>query len=423
MSKDVMESFASFADAVTKNQRKPNQKFISQALFGIVSGRSILLSNIGRSLDEPMSLTQTSKRISRNLNAKTLDDDALLDDYLDYIEPISKSSEVIAVDFSDISKPYSLTQEGLCAVWDGSKGETHPRGYHLLFVEGVTRGRVHAPLYGHAYSSAERGHKSAAAEVRKAVFKVKDRVPSHALWVADRGFDGRNFFAVFNDAGVQWAVRSKGNREIVDRDGRQHNIESFAWSSPKPYSSLHQSINPKGRGKKRTYRIDFGYARIKLMKDKRTYTLVYGRLFDVDRKKWMKRPLMIITNRMPRSKKDARSIIKGYFKRWSVEETARLIKQTFCLENIRVQALLRIKRLTTLAFMAFGYLCSLSKWGRGWMKRFVNRHYKTFGTKDPRFMFYRLAEAISAVFSTEEFPRRWASPGSILGAGLPLKRR
>ena len=80
---------------------------------------------------------------------------------------------VIAVDISDIDKPYAKKMESLALVRDGSTGETKSNGYWLLDILGAdVEGKDLIPLYGDLYSRESEDFKSENSQILNAVDKV-----------------------------------------------------------------------------------------------------------------------------------------------------------------------------------------------------------------------------------------------------------
>ena len=57
-----------FSEKISKIFSRPFMKFICNMIYGILSSKSCLLSEIGRNLNESISLRKTVTRLSRNLN-------------------------------------------------------------------------------------------------------------------------------------------------------------------------------------------------------------------------------------------------------------------------------------------------------------------------------------------------------------------
>ena len=55
-----------FSEKISKNLSKPEFKFVSQMVFGILSAQSCMLSEISRHLGEKITIKKVIDRLSRN---------------------------------------------------------------------------------------------------------------------------------------------------------------------------------------------------------------------------------------------------------------------------------------------------------------------------------------------------------------------
>ena len=111
-----------FSEKISKIFSRPIMKFICNMIYGILSSKSCLLSEIGRNLNESISLRKTVTRLSRNLNEFDAGEE-LFESYLKSIKNHYSDKSVLIIDGSDITKPASSKLEALCEVRDGSTGE------------------------------------------------------------------------------------------------------------------------------------------------------------------------------------------------------------------------------------------------------------------------------------------------------------
>lgn len=112
-----------FASKLSKGLQKPNKNFILDMLFGLAKGKSVLLSDIARALEEPIDTLQTVKRLSNRLDEFHETSD-LLENYEELIKPfLQEEDNLILVDNSEIVKPTASKMEALGQVRDGSTGK------------------------------------------------------------------------------------------------------------------------------------------------------------------------------------------------------------------------------------------------------------------------------------------------------------
>ena len=142
---------------------KPERKFVLEMVMGMVMSGSSNISEIGRSLKEPIGLKQTTKRLERMLtHAEILE----VCNQLCLAESVSRISEhtIIALDEGDTTHRYGEKFEYLNTVRDGS-GAKFEKGYWLNQISGYNPKTYETfPIALDIYSSTEPGHKSANAQ-------------------------------------------------------------------------------------------------------------------------------------------------------------------------------------------------------------------------------------------------------------------
>lgn len=131
LNSNLKRGILKFSEKISKKFSRPVMKFICNMIYGILSSKSCLLSEIARNLNEKISLRKTVTRLSRNLNDFDGGEE-LFEAYLEAIKSRYNDKSVLIIDGSDITKPASTKLEGLCEVRDGSTrrdrhGLSHPR--------------------------------------------------------------------------------------------------------------------------------------------------------------------------------------------------------------------------------------------------------------------------------------------------------
>jgi hypothetical protein len=143
-----------FCEKISNGFYRPEQKFIADMVYGLLSGKSCYLTEIARKLKENISLDKTVERLSRNLmnfdNAEGLSEN--------YFQTVSKHFDedtVLIIDDGDVAKTCSSKLEGLCKVRDGSTGEIVD-GYWSAGVSALAaEHKQPIPIYSRIYSSTE----------------------------------------------------------------------------------------------------------------------------------------------------------------------------------------------------------------------------------------------------------------------------
>ena len=146
----ISHKLAQFAALAGRGLSRPLYKFLRDMLTGMVAKKSILLSDIGRALNEKTELLYTEKRLSRNLTHGNLGDVEIRENYLRGVRQDTENA-VIAFDLSDVRKEYSKDQPYLAGIWDDSRKEK-AHGYWLTMAEAVRPDGKHIPLWLEAWS-------------------------------------------------------------------------------------------------------------------------------------------------------------------------------------------------------------------------------------------------------------------------------
>ena len=119
-----------FSQKISQDLFRPEQKFVSQMIYGILSAQSCHLAKIARALNEKIRLKKTIDRLSRKLY-EFCDGGKLLENYIRKIKRYVSEKTILIVDGSDIVKPCSSKMECISTVRDGSTG-AYGKGYHTL---------------------------------------------------------------------------------------------------------------------------------------------------------------------------------------------------------------------------------------------------------------------------------------------------
>src|SRR5699024_6298003 len=116
----VKRSIFNFSSKLSERMQKPNKKFIMDMFFGLAKGKSVLLTEISRALEEPIDLIQTVKRLSSHLEGFH-EESQLVENYGKVISPYFKEKDhLVIVDNSEVIKPHAHRLEALGKVRDGS---------------------------------------------------------------------------------------------------------------------------------------------------------------------------------------------------------------------------------------------------------------------------------------------------------------
>lgn len=372
---------------------KPEKKFVLEMVMGIVISGSSNISEIGRCLREPIALKQTTKRLERMLTHNHILEvcnQLCLEESVGRID----ADTVIALDEGDTTHRYGEKFEYLNTVRDGSEDKLE-KGYWLNQISGYNpQSHETFPIALDIFSCTEPGYKSTNAETLGLVSSTLDLIGRQGLWVMDKGYDSGVILDFFLQKGLNFAVRmntgSTSRNVLVD--GKPVNIVHAA-------KTINRRViyNKKSR---------FGTLKIELKPRYRKYPVTLICFKD----KRNKEPLLLLTNGWQKSRKELKRRIRGYFRRWGVEESYRFEKQCFGIEKATVRKFSRIQTLIGLTLLSWLLLTKINEAPK--LKRVVLKHAKMAKNKPkqlPKFIYYRLLKGVQNLFKgvVELFRFRW----------------
>ena len=138
LSSNLKRGIVRFSERIATGMSRPDFKFVSQMMYGMLCSQSCHLSKMARVLDESIRLKKTIERLSRNL-AGFREGTKLFENYIRKIKGNINERSILIIDDGDVTKPCSTKLEGLGVVRDGSTGELGI-GYHMLDVTGAHAG-------------------------------------------------------------------------------------------------------------------------------------------------------------------------------------------------------------------------------------------------------------------------------------------
>lgn len=344
-----------FSGNITKGFSKPKQRLVKEMLYGIQASKDVKLSNIARSLQEPIALIKTEDRLSRNLANEDfterinneilrLGDDKITDDM------------VIAIDPGDIMKPYAKAMEHLCGIYDGSEHEM-AKGYHLCQVTGANlQHNKIVPLYSEAFSSTAKGFVSIPEKMKDIISKVKGYIGTVGTWAVDRAGDDANLIKYFVEQQLHFVTRLKLNRWLVTHNRRGGVVPVKSENLSKHTSMNHRAqITKIDDGCETIINIEFGITKVAF------YDTPDDWYYAVVVKGFGQHPMILLTNLNNINTHDSRSIytiVEKYLTRWKCDECYRYIKQSYNLEDVRVRSYFAIRNVTVL-INAIAYFTSI----------------------------------------------------------------
>jgi len=379
-----------FSGELCKGFGKVSSRFIEEAVFGISASGSVRLTEIGRALEEKISLHATHKRLSRNLADERLES-AVKEKVMQLGSKRINQDTLLIVDPSDLQKKYAKKMEYLADVRDGSE-KVIGKGYWLCEVVGCEVGSNEiTPLAQELWSQDAPDFKSENDQILSLVSKVRQATKGQGIIMFDRGGDRRKLLIPWTkDSTSRYMVRQRGDRHLLYKRKAKSGKE-LADLCKTPYAT---TILKEEEGKEKVYFIHFGFLPVRLPEC-------------ADRPLWMvvvkglgKKPLMILTTEpMRRNRKVIWWVVEAFLTRWRVEDTIRFIKQSYDFEDVRVLTYQRLKNMAVLvlsaSYFAAVWLGTTTKLNILAIHA-MNAAKRIFGIPD--FRYYALADGIRNIF-------------------------
>jgi hypothetical protein len=380
-----------FSGELSKNLDKTCQRFIRESIYGILSQESVMLTEIGRSLNSAVSLKKVEERFCRQL-AKAQISPALHHQIARHASSQITEDSLLMLDISDVKKKYAQHMEYLARVRDGSseKGEL-VNGYWTINVIAAQLNSPHiTPVYHGLYSQEAPDFESENDEILDAIDHISQYTSNRGTWVIDRGGDRNTIFLPLLRKKRQFIIRLTGSRHLICGN-KVASAFSLAYDCSCPYSELIVKVK---HGKEQTHRISYGYVRVRLP-EKQTvplYMLVV--------KGFGEKPMMLLTTiPLRRNRRVLSRILQAYIKRWSIEETIRYLKQAYDFENIRVLTYTRLKNMAALLLAAIYFITNVidsSNKLKILASHLLKSAKRVFGIPD--FKYYALSDGLFNVF-------------------------
>lgn len=384
---EIKRDLTNFSEKISKGLKRPQSKFLTQMIYGILATNKVHLSEIARSLNEPISLKKTIDRLSRNLfafNGKEL----VMDNYISEVKKqVDENHAVIVIDNSDITKPCSPKMEAISDVHDGSTGEIK-KGYSTVEAAVLSKEKkMPLPVYEKVFSAAEKGFVSATYENIQCLKSLTTHFSKNCVRTLDRGFDANEYYRYFLKNDEKFVIRAKKNRNVIYKE-KTKNIMDVA----NMYKGNYRMDFMDKHGKKIECKISYIPVRLcEFPKRPLVLVVVYG---------FGAQPMLLLTNiDISEKKKLCLIVTKVYLMRWRIEEYFKFKKQQFELEDLRVMSLQSIRNLNFFATLATGYIGIINseKEDTIFMLELKECSKRIFSM--PKFIFYALGYAIERVLA------------------------
>ena len=416
----IKEDLRRYTKKLARGYDRVRKRFIGEMVGGIIHSGRLLLSQIAGAVHDK---TRTSdvhsdeKRLSRELMSEQWASERLQENHHRAVggSGFALDEETrIAVDLFDVNKEGAHVFEHMTKVHDGSEKRTVD-GFWAIVIEAIKGKGEHLPLYMQLFSDKASGYRGQFTEMSKAVENVVGDFGRLGLWVMDRGFDSVQNFLYFQGQTLHFLIRGFRPREVERTPGVKEKILAIVQALPlRGVDTFFKYYTLRGRGGRQKWvrhetRMRYDFFRI---------DVVHGA--EEDPSERARLPLWVIvsegvgrpgerafffTNIPLEALEGAHRLLKQYAHRWSVEEAIRFVKQSFELEDVRVQSYRSLQRMMTFCMLAYTFLCLMVKrWPEKakqlywWLYTLLPRRSRE---PVPHFPHYRIFEAIRKVLALD----------------------
>jgi hypothetical protein len=406
MARKLRDKIGGFSGELSGGLPKTAERFVREMLYGIQASQSVVLTKIGRTLEEPIAIKKVEERLSRQLLRRGLGE-KVQENLLKMASPLIGDETLLILDPSDIRKKYAKKMQYLARVRDGSEEELG-NGYWTCNVVGTeVEGSSIVPLVGRLYSVGAPGFISENHEILTVVDMVAQAVKKRGLWVIDRGGDRKKLMVPMLQRQLRFLIRLIGNRNLLWA-GKDMLASEIAKDCPMLYA---ETIVKVDDGKEKVYHLEFGYRHVKLPGREEHLGLLVVRGFGQE-------PMMLLTTEpLRKSRKLLWWLVRAYMRRWAIEETIRYIKQSYELEDVRVLNYRSLQNIMPLvcaaAYFAAVLLDTASKL-KVMAGHLLKAAKRVFGIPD--FHYYCIADGLTSIFM--RFPGRIVKPPQAIAQGM-----
>lgn len=388
MARKLRDKIAGFSGELSKGLPKTAERFVREMIYGIQASQSVVLTKIGRTLEEAVSIKKVEERLSRQLLREGLGQ-RIQENLLRMGSGRVGKDTLLILDPSDIRKKYAKKMQYLGTVHDGSEDELGT-GYWTCNVVATEVGDSSiVPLLGMLYSAEAPGFVSENREILSVLDMVAGAVKKRGLWVIDRGGDRRKLIGPMLSRQYRFLIRLLGNRNLLWA-GKEMLAREIAQDCPLLYAETIVKIDD---GKEKVYHLEFGYRTVKFPGRQEELGLLVVRGFGQE-------PMMLLTTEpLRRSRKVLWRLVRAHIRRWAIEETIRYIKQSYELEDVRVLNYRSLQNILPLvcaaAYFAAVLLDTASKL-KVMAGHLLKAAKRLFGIPD--FHYYCIADGLTSIF-------------------------
>lgn len=350
---ETKRGILNFTNKIAKGTFKPTRKLAQDIIYGMLSSKSCLLSDISRELKEAIKLINTVDRLSKRL--ATIDKEEIEkmkeNYYKEVMRYIPEEYVIVLNDDTDINKEYSKKLEDLCVVRDASSQvERYVNGYKVCEYIALSEiKKTPMSLYSKIYSTTSDHFKSENEETIQGedeVIKILGKENKKPIFIRDRGYDANEYFEKDIKEDNKFVTRLKGNRNLLFKR-KKRIVENVAEMRKGKIST---KLMYQGENKE----CSISYTKVELPSCKGkeiSLVTIHGLSKEAS-------PMMLLTNLEVKDKMSAEHIVRLYFLRWRIEEYFK-VKKEYKWKNSLLRTLESMNNLNLMLTMALTHISIL----------------------------------------------------------------
>ena len=208
-----------FMTPIITDADKPRQKFLRQAVAAILLSGSLIVTEFASWIhDDCTDIFHRLKRLLNHLVSPSGNLAAIVDAYRQTAARNIQPDTPIIIDLTDMAKPRARRMKYLALVRDASEKKLVP-GYWCVEVYAHLNKKRILPLSLDVFSIEDPAVGSQNLQIYRTVKAVNKVLDGKGIWIADRGFDGLNYYENWFSEKCHFVVRQRGDRFVVLPNG------------------------------------------------------------------------------------------------------------------------------------------------------------------------------------------------------------
>lgn len=397
----LKNKISDFCVKISENIWKVEAKFSLDMIFWLISGWNIILSEIWRKLNEKISIKQTVKRLSKNLNNFNVDYiNEIKDNLLIQTKSIVTKDTVISLDWWDINKSWALKMENLKTIHDWSKW-TLELWYCLNSIIATNIDKdwkpKNTPLNLNLYSTKSKEFTSENHESIKSIDEVIKIIWNIWIWVLDRGYDrSKDIIKELLERSLIFIIRGIWTRNVTRvKNWKVHLMKSLAdiIKTRKRVTFFEYKLDKNKEKRKVKISWLIWYEKIKIAWIKEELTLCILKKLN-----W-ELSMMMITSMDINNNDDVVKVFSKYSCRWGAEDTYKFMKQEFRLEKIMLKNYKSLQNITIFLLASMNFVSKLRKTNDNYFVKYLIEKAKALNFKVLKYLEHSIIAWIRVILA------------------------